>query len=102
MTNVIAKAEIEWVPENEGGRASPPPGPRYITVARFEDEKEKYPEEAWSLVVDFNPPQDELGPFNAHVRFLADEAPSHLLRPGSSFELYEGRKLVARGVVASP
>lgn len=93
------KAEISWVPKNEGGRDSPPLGPRYITVARFEEEKEKYPKEAWSLVVEFSRMASESHELIADVSFLMDDAPDYLLHPGSKFDLFEGRKLVAKGEV---
>jgi hypothetical protein len=35
----------------------------------------------------------------AELRCLAADAPSHLLQLGSRFELYEGRRLVARGEI---
>jgi hypothetical protein len=35
----------------------------------------------------------------ARVCFLSPEAPSELLHEGSRFQLYEGRKLVATGLV---
>lgn len=99
MKQPSAKAKLRWVPENKGGRASLPSGPRYVTVSRFEDEKEKYPAEAWSLVVDFESPLDEAGVMDATVRFLVEDAPHYLLHPGSHFELYEGLKLVAIGEI---
>lgn len=71
----------------------------YITPARFEDEKDKWPKEAWSLVVEFNGPPDESLCTIADVRFLSPEGPTRLLHPGSVFELYEGRRMVARGEV---
>lgn len=97
MMSKTVKAKIDWLSEEAGGR-SPPSGPRYITVARFDDEKEKYPKEAWSLVVEFSNSPDYLILF-ADVRFLVEDAPVHLLHSGSVFELYEGRKQVATGRV---
>ena len=93
------KAELEWLSEKEGGRVRLPPGPQYITVARFAEEKEKYPSEAWSLVLEFNPPTENSRSMIAEVRFLVEEAPTYLLHEGSLFELFEGRKIVARGRV---
>lgn len=93
------KARVCWVAKEEGGRNSPPSGPRYITVARFEEDKESYPKEAWSLVLELSISPDSSLCVTAGVRFLVDDAPKHLLHPGSSFELYEGRQLVARGQV---
>lgn len=95
----MVKAKVSWVPIEAGGRKSPPPGPRYVTVARFDDDKNKYPKEAWSLVLEFSDVPDDSLSVVADVRFLVEDAPVRLLRQGSTFELYEGRKLVARGIV---
>ncbi|MGE3468398.1 MAG: hypothetical protein AB7J13_15870, partial [Pyrinomonadaceae bacterium] len=90
---------IHWLSESEGGRLSPPRGSRYVTVARFLDEKEKYPKEAWSLVVENIDVLGSDGPSMADVRFLVDDAPDYLLHEGSLFELFEGRKMVAKGKI---
>lgn len=93
------KAKLCWVKEIAGGRKSPPSGPRYVTVARFDEAKDRWPNEAWSLVLDFREPLDESLCMIADVRFLMPEAPVELLHPGSTFELFEGSKVVARGEV---
>ncbi len=99
MREKSVKAKVCWVKEEEGGRQSPPSGPRYVTVARFDEEKDKWPNEAWSLVVNFHHPPDESLCMIADVRFLMPEAPVELLHTGSTFELFEGAKVVARGEV---
>src|ERR1041385_1828592 len=101
MTEKKVKSRVCWVKKEAGGRDSPPPGPRYITPARFEDEKDKWPKEAWSLILEFNTSPDESLCTIAEVRFLSPDGPMRLLHPGSIFELYEGRRLVARGEVLS-
>lgn len=92
-------AEVSWIRPEEGGRNSPPPGPRYITVAKLEALADRWPDEAWSLVVEWRGTSEDVWRIKGHVRFLVDEAPDHLLVPGSRFELFEGRRLVARGCV---
>jgi hypothetical protein len=99
MTNKPMKSRICWVKKEAGGRESPPPGPRYSTVARFEEEKDKWPDEAWSLVLEFSGPLDETLCVIADVSLLNPDGPTRLLHSGSVFELYEGRRLVARGEV---
>ena len=99
MTNKPVKARVCWVTKESGGRESPPPGPRYSTVARFEEEKDQWPHEAWSLVLEFSGPPDESHCVIADVRLLNPAGLGKLLRRGSVFELYEGRELVARGEV---
>jgi len=94
-----ARAIVEWVPQNQGGRRQPPTGtgPRpYSTVVRFTDAP--WPEEtSWSLVVEMDPALSETYRWIADVHFLVPEAPHHCLRQGKEFELYEGKKCVARG-----
>ena len=84
------RAHVHWLSSAEGGRAQPPTGERYITVARFDDPAGDWSTDAWSVVLRFVGSRDE-----AEVEFLVAAAPSHLLRSGVMFELYEGHKKVA-------
>ena len=59
MTNKTVKSRVCWVTKEAGGRESPPEEPRYSTAARFAEEKDKWPHEAWSLVLEFSGPLDE-------------------------------------------
>jgi hypothetical protein len=99
MTNKSVQAKVCWLKEQDGGRKAPPPGPRYSTVARFGEEEDKWPQEAWSLVLEFSGPPDESLCMIADVSLLNPDGPTRLLHPGSIFELFEGRRLVARGEV---
>jgi hypothetical protein len=92
-------ARINRVSADEGGRKHPPLGPRYSTAARFEKAASQWPQEAWSVVAEFTKASDDSSCVEAELRLLAPDAPAHLLDPGSKFELYEGRRLVARGEV---
>lgn len=90
---------ILWLPPERGGRASPPEG-RYRTTARFEDSRDRWPDAVWSIVV------EPIKPFGkasiamlSDVRFLSPEAPGELLTTGARFELCEGSRVVAKGVV---
>jgi hypothetical protein len=92
-------ARIQWLHSVEGGRKQPPSGPTYTTVARFEQQGDQWINDAWSLVLDFvGAPDDDLCHL-AKVRFLAEGAPSDWLREGSKFELMEGSKVVAKGII---
>jgi len=93
------KSRVCWVKKEAGGRESPPSGPRYSTAARFEDEKDKWPQEAWSVLLEFTGPPDESLCVIANVSLLNPQGPTRLLHPSSVFELYEGNQLVARGEV---
>lgn len=83
----------------EGGRASPPPGPAYSTVAKFKQLAAKWPQEAWSVVLNLKEPPDAEGRMTVEMRMLVAGAPAGLLEPGSVFELFEGRQCVASGEV---
>ena len=84
----------------EGGRWPLPLGPRYSTAARFESLADLWPDEAWSLVLEFETLPNELGEHIAKIRLLvAEGAPSNLLDPGERFDLFEGSRCVAQGQV---
>lgn len=88
-------AKIDWVPEILGGRQQPPVGPTFSTVAFFENMK-KYGEN-WSVVIDFM--SGNITPPIYKIRFLSENAPQELLKPGIVFWLTEGRKAVAWGIM---
>ena len=98
--NTKRRATIKWVPEIDGGRKGPPAGLRYSTVARLDEQKNDWPQTAWSLVLDFSDSPHTRN--EAQVSFLVEEgAPHELLSPGSKFDLFEGGKLVASGEIVS-
>lgn len=86
----MKRAAVRWLTREEGGRDRPPQGPEYVTVARFEDPAGDWSLDAWSVVVRFDG-----DPEHAAVGFLVDEAPQHLLKSGTEFDLYEGARRVA-------
>jgi hypothetical protein len=96
------EATIEWKTREEGGRATPPLGegnPPYATTVRFIEPNDPWPpENAWSLVVEKRTELD-LHHWVANVRFLVESAPKERLKPGQQFELYEGMRCVASGVI---
>jgi len=96
----FAEAMISWVPQDQGGRKQIPPGPVYRGVARFEDDRDRWPNEAWSIVVTLLRPYGKRRHGHlAKVSFLSDEAPHEMLRSGARFSLMEGDRVVAKGVV---
>jgi hypothetical protein len=99
--NTFQRAMISWVSAADGGRKHPPSGPSYSTMARFEEDAGSSHGE-WSLVVEFEKRFKDPRVLLANVRFLVDAAPHHLLHSGSRFELFEGRKRVAKGIVLPP
>lgn len=92
-------ARIRWLRPDEGGRASPPQGPAYSTVAKFKRLAARWPQEAWSVVLTLKEPPDPEGRMTVEIRMLVAGAPTDLLGPGSVFELFEGRQCVASGEV---
>lgn len=97
--NQSVRARIQWVSPENGGRQSPPTDPRYSTVARFEDIKDKWPNEAWSIVAEFLEEMNSTRSVIVDLRFLVENGPKNLLYPGSKFDLFEGPRLVAKGEV---
>lgn len=95
----VRKARIRWLSEIEAGRPTPPSGQTFSTVARFLDDVAGWPEVAWSLVLEWSTPPDATGAMVADVKFLSPDAPMSLLQTGAIFELYEGKRCVARGEV---
>jgi hypothetical protein len=92
-------ARIVWKSQSEGGRQTPPSGPQYVTVARFDTDHGDV--DSWSLVVDQLSRSSDAMEWIATVRFLVPEAPSELLRDGATFGLMEGKKRVAIGTIGS-
>lgn len=100
--NKLAKAQIFWLTEMQGGRQQMPEG-KYVPIIRqispilnplpWQDKNG-----AWGLIVDnkkFLSDNETI----SNIRYLFHEkAPNNLIKD-MQFELYEGSKLVARGKV---
>ncbi len=95
-------ARITWLTPEEGGRRVPPSGPRYVAPARFDGQLAGPDGANWSLVVDRVSLRPGFNDWIAEVHYLVDAAPHELLAPGAGFELYEGKKCVARGIITQP
>ena len=88
----MKKARITWLKVDEGGRVPPPSGTRYAPLIEIFGM-----EGAWSA--DFYC-TDLIGQnMLIEIGFLSSEAPSEILKKGCSFKLYEGKRLVAFGLV---
>jgi hypothetical protein len=97
------RAQLQWVSSKEGGRAQLPTGNRYVTIARIADSRSRRSGEIvgdWSMVVASLPSPHEQG-FTTlcDVSFLAPNAPNSELVSGVSFQLLEGARIVAHGVI---
>ncbi|MBL7798025.1 MAG: hypothetical protein JNJ90_16150 [Saprospiraceae bacterium] len=99
MNKVFVK--IHWVAPEEGGRSMPPQGISYISVSRLKGQTlEDWKKNAWSIQLDFVDDDNQ----EAYIRyafasFVSDKAPHAQLRPGITFDLYEGPRLVATAEV---
>lgn len=97
------KARIHWKTREEGGRRNLPAGvgqPPYATVVRFKDAAEPWPPlVAWSLVIEKIAIMSCEYDWLADVHFQVGEAPAAELRVQREFELYEGGRCVATGVL---
>jgi hypothetical protein len=92
------RAIISWISAKDGGRKTPPPGPQYSTLVHFEEDP-GWEKGAWSLMVDYDKDFQNPRVVLARVRFLSEDGPRDLLHAGSRFELFEGKKRVAKGIV---
>jgi hypothetical protein len=100
MTIKVVSAKLRWLRPEEGGRQEPPPGPSYSTVTRFDQQHDSWRKEAWSMVVEWVEKPDASMSHSVNVRFLVSAAPEKLLTTGSRFELLEGERVVAIGVIS--
>jgi hypothetical protein len=92
------RARIRFLSAEEGGRTTPPTGPIYSTVARFNDMSDTLiHDDVWSIVVTFG----ERSGYEmvVGIEFLSPHAPHMLLREGACFQLLEGKRVVARGEI---
>ena len=90
------RASVEWLTARDGGRAALPDVQRYVTIGKFPEDGPEWPDGAWSVVLESDPPPSEQGsPSVGVASFLMANAPQDRLRVGQRFGLYEGRKKVA-------
>ena len=96
-------AIVEWIPRELGGRTKPPEclgDQTYSTAVRLLDSGEPWPPPIlWTLVVRKSKVLDHPMRWLVDINFLVDEAPHHLLVENTKFELYEGKRCVAKGEI---
>ncbi len=90
----MSEAIVKWVDVKDGGRKPIPSGTRYSPLIVLEGMDKT---EAWSS--DFICTETVDGEMVVEIAFLVEKAPEHLLVAGAKFQLYEGRTLVATGVI---
>jgi hypothetical protein len=99
---ISRRASIDWLTKEEGGRSKPPSGigtPPYSTVVHFVEESWPHAHGSWSLVIEKIEPDSSEYHWIANVRYLMNNAPHDELRVGRMFDLYEGGKRVATGII---
>lgn len=93
MTVKVVDVSVTWVGQKN---SNPPNTVRYVTVAKFEEDKDTWEKEAWSIVLDFiDPPAQQGNPSLGTARFLMANGPVERLTKGKKFEMYEGKAKVA-------
>lgn len=76
--------------------AALPHSHQYIAVAKFDEDKDTWEKEAWSIVLEFTEsPAHQGNPSRGTARFLVENAPIERLISGKKFGMYEGRTKVA-------
>ena len=92
MPNTV-KVLIEWSPEK---LLHLPTSGSYSTVAKFSEDADYWPNQAWSVVLEFEPLEISSPVLcEGTVRFLVPTAPQERLKTGCEFDLYEGFKKTA-------
>jgi hypothetical protein len=92
------RARIRWFSFAQGGRRRLPSVSLYRSAVRFDADPNRTLG-TWDIELRFDRPPAVGAESTAIVSFRSNDAPRELLRPGSAFELTEGKKVVARGEV---
>lgn len=87
--------KVEWEPSKKDR----PVSGRYVTVARFLNDEDKWPDEAWSVSLDFHRQNDVFDYENGTANFLVGNAPNEWLKSGAVFEMLEGHNKTAKVTV---
>lgn len=97
--NRSARAIIRWLPRERGGRNHPLDNAEgYAVPARFESDVQQQ-QGIWTVrLTDVANLRDHQC-IRATVQFISPEAPQDLLEDGERFELLEGPRVVAKGVL---
>lgn len=90
------EAIIYWLSEKEGGRKTMPTGDKYAPMIKITTPLLEL-EENWSIFV-FNKQFLGRNKTLSEVEYLSDIAPDNLSND-VEFELFEGKKLVGKGIV---
>ena len=93
------RAIIRWIPSERGGRARPRTHAEgYATIARFESDVNGT-QGTWTVRLSDISLLHKDQCIRATLDFASPDAPRQLLASGERFELLEGPRVVAKGVV---
>ena len=90
-------ARIKWLSKEQGGRQCLPSLDKYGAVMKVKNPTTSIENIFWSLIVENQKQVDALETI-AEVYYLVEEAPDNLEK-GIEFDLFEGNKLVAKGII---
>ncbi len=88
MAKPVAVA-LKW---DEWKLAALPESGQYVSVAKFPEDAESWPHEAWSVVINLLQPDSSPRNATGTARFLVPGAPQKRLQPGRTFEMFEGAR----------
>lgn len=100
-SHITVKAKIQFLSFEEGGRKHPIAiGERYNPIVRFTNcpNEDHFDHATWSahfITTDLT--ENEMNVDFGYLR--SDVGPVHLLKSGNEFDLFEGGKKVAHGVI---
>jgi hypothetical protein len=89
-------AKIYWLSKEQGGRQELPVGDKYAPIIKITNPLIELAE-FWSVFV-INKNKLNENETLAEIEYLSDKAPDNLYKD-VEFELFEGNKLVAKGII---
>jgi len=95
--NKVFQAKIKWMSSQQGGRQSLPFSIRYAPFIVIKGIPFNPNENIWSIFVENKETVAELETI-AEIRYLSENAPNNLDK-GVEFDLFEGVRKVASGIV---
>lgn len=97
--NIAYEASLTWTTPENGGRKSgiPMKNKKYAPIVGING-KVIFDDSAWSIIC-YNYEKTSDNTTSAYMRFLNNLIAPPILFKGTEFELYEGSKLVARGII---
>ena len=98
--NIAFEASLTWISPEDGGRKNgiPMKNKKYVPHVGINGQRAFDDGGGWSIIC-YNYEKTGKNTTSAYLRFLLNEIAPPILFKGTEFELYEGPKLVARGII---